>query len=64
MEKLEYKRPLSGVPTATTGADDEDSDQQDYDHLSDEVCVLIIVKIVLGTIICNTPGSGSVEHAL
>ena len=38
MEKLQYKQPLSGVPTATTGADDEDSDQQDYDHLSDEVC--------------------------
>lgn len=42
MERLQYKRPLSVLPTTTTtntGADDEDSDQMDYDHLSDEVSV-------------------------
>ena len=44
MERLQYKRPLSVVPTSAGAVDDDDSDQMDYDHLSDEVCTLILQK--------------------
>ena len=43
MERLQYKRPLSVVPTSAGAVDDDDSDL-DYDHLSDEVCTLILQK--------------------
>ena len=63
MERLQYKRPLSVVPTSAGAVDDDDSDQMDYDHLSDEVCTLILQKFYY-MYYSSTLGSCIDKHAL